>query len=101
MLAATFCLSVFLASPLLAQRSDRAIISGVVTDEQRAALPGASVTIRNEGTGVETTLVTNASGVYTTPPLVLGRYTVSVDLSGFKKAVSPPIDARGRRSGPP
>jgi len=94
-LAATFCLSVFLASPLLAQRSDRAIISGVVSDEQHAALPGASVTIRNESTGVETTLVTNASGVYTTPPLVLGRYTVHVDLSGFKKAVSPPIDLEG------
>ena len=39
-LAATFCLCVFLASPLLAQRSDRAIISGVVTDAQGAAVPG-------------------------------------------------------------
>ena len=100
-LAATFFLSVFLASPLLAQRSDRAIISGVVTDQQGAAVPGATVTVRNEDTGVETTLVTNDAGAYTSPPLVLGRYTVHVDLSGFKKAVSPGILLAGRRQRPP
>src|ERR1700675_1704975 len=38
-----FCLS----SPLLAQRSDRGVIGGVVTDPQAASLPGATVTVRN------------------------------------------------------
>ena len=38
--AATFFLCVFLASPLLAQRADRATISGVVTDEQGAPRAG-------------------------------------------------------------
>src|SRR5918995_2135480 len=85
-LCPVFCL--WVASPLLAQRSDRAIISGVVTDQQGAAVPGATVTVRNEATGVDTVLVTNAAGAYTTPPLVLGRYTVAVELIGFKKAVS-------------
>ena len=74
------CLSVGVSTPLLAQRSDRATISGVVTDAQGAAVPGATVTVRNEDTGVETVLVTNAAGAYTTPPLVLGRYSVTVDL---------------------
>ena len=68
------CLSVGVSTPLLAQRSDRATISGVVTDEQGAPVPGATVTVRNEDTAVETVRVTNASGAYTTPPLVLGRY---------------------------
>ena len=40
LLSLTFCLT----SPLLAQRADRAIISGVVTDPQGAAVPGATVT---------------------------------------------------------
>jgi len=71
---------------LLAQRADRAIISGVVSDEQGSAVPGATVTVRNEATGVDTAVVTNSAGAYTTPPLVLGRYSVSVDLQGFKKA---------------
>ena len=87
-LVATLCLSVCLSSSLLAQRADRAIISGVVTDAQGAAVPGATVTIRNEATGVDTVQVTNDAGAYTTPPLVLGRYSVTVDLTGFKKAVS-------------
>jgi hypothetical protein len=81
-------LSAFLASPVLAQRADRATISGVVTDAQSAPVPGATVTISNEATGVRTVQVTNAAGAYTSPPLVLGRYSVTVDLSGFKKAVS-------------
>src|SRR5512145_180228 len=62
------CIALFgLTSPLHAQRADRAIISGIVTDEQGAAVPGATVTITNEQTGVETVLVTNAAGAYTSP----------------------------------
>ena len=94
-LAATSFLCVFLASPLLAQRADRATISGVVTDNQAAAVPGATVTIKNEDTGVENVLVTNSAGVYTSPPLVLGRYSVTVDLTGFKKMVSSGILLQG------
>ncbi len=92
---ALLCLSFCLSSPLLAQRADRAIISGVVTDAQGAAVPGATVTIRNEATGVNTVQVTNAAGAYTSPPLVLGRYSVTVDLSGFKKGVSSGILLEG------
>ena len=78
-----------------AQRSDRAAISGVITDNTGSAVPGASVTIRNEATGVEVVLTTNESGAYSSPPLVLGRYSVTVDLSGFKKAVSSGILLQG------
>ena len=84
-----------LAVPAEAQRSDRATISGVVTDAQGAGVPGATVTIRNEDTGVETVQVTNDSGAYTPPPLVLGRYTVTVDLQGFKKSVTTGILLQG------
>ena len=75
-------------TPLFAQRSDRAIISGVVTDPQGSAVPGATVTIRNEATGVDTALITNDAGAYTTPPLVLGTYTVKVELQGFSVSES-------------
>ena len=88
-------LSLWASTPVLAQRADRAIISGVVTDAQGAAVPGATVTIRNEATGVNTVQVTNEAGAYTTPPLVLGRYSVTVDLTGFKKAVSSSILLEG------
>lgn len=83
------------SSPLLAQRSDRAIISGVVTDEQGAAVPGATVTIQNEATGVDTVITTNAAGAYTSPPLVLGTYVVTVALEGFTQAQSGDIVLQG------
>ena len=86
---------VWSSSPLLAQRSDRATISGVVTDPQGSAVPGATVTVHNQETGVDTVRVTNEAGAYTTPPLVLGRYVVTVDLEGFKKAVSSEILLEG------
>src|SRR5215213_4232346 len=94
-IATLLSLSFCLASPALAQRADRATISGVVTDPQGSGVPGATVTIRNEGTGVDTVLVTNAAGAYTTPPLVLGRYAITVDLSGFKKVVSSGVLLQG------
>jgi hypothetical protein len=83
------------SSPLLAQRSDRGVIGGVVTDAQAAPLVGATVTVHNEATGVETVLVTNDAGAYTTGPLVLGPYTVKVNLSGFKTAVTSGLNLRG------
>ena len=91
LLSATVCAS----SPAFAQRADRATISGVVIDNQAAAVPGATVTIKNEDTGVETVLVTNSAGAYTSGPLVLGRYSVTVDLTGFKKMVSSGIVLQG------
>ena len=93
--AAIVCLSALASAPVLAQRSDRATLSGVVVDEQGAPVPGASVTVRNEQTGVESVHVTNAAGAYATPPLVLGAYTVSVDLEGFKRAVTSGIRLEG------
>jgi hypothetical protein len=92
---AVLCLALCSSSPVLAQRADRAIISGVVTDGQGSAVPGATVTVHNEATSVDTVLVTNGAGAYTSPPLVLGRYSVTVDLTGFKKAVSSGILLEG------
>src|SRR5580765_7138259 len=94
-MAAMLCLCLGTSSALYAQRSDRATISGVVTDAQGNAVPGATVSIRNDDTGVETLRVTNAAGAYTTPPLVLGLYTVTVDLTGFKKVVASGINLSG------
>ena len=89
------CLSLLLSTPLWAQRSDRAVVSGVVTDAQGAAIPGATVTVANEDTGVEVVLTTNSAGAYSSNPLVLGRYTVKVALQGFKTAVTSGIQLDG------
>jgi hypothetical protein len=75
------------AGSLFAQRADRGIITGVVTDPSGAAVPGANVTIINENTGVQTPVSTTGAGNYGSPPLILGKYTVRVEKEGFKTFV--------------
>jgi hypothetical protein len=61
-------------------------IAGVVTDESKAALPGATVTVKNADTGQSRTLTTDEQGRYRADALVPGRYALTVELSGFRTA---------------
>ena len=74
------------AAPVLAQ-GGRAEINGTVTDAQKAVLPGATVTVTNEATGLTREAVTDAEGRYVIPQLLPGPYTVKADLSGFQQTV--------------
>jgi len=62
-------------------------IVGTATDQSGAVLPGVTVTVTNTATGVSKTVVTNEAGLYTVPFLQPGTYSVSGELSGFKKHV--------------
>ena len=59
-------------------------IQGTVKDPQGAVLPGASVVVRNAGTGATRELTTDASGHYQVLALSPGEYEVSVSLTGFR-----------------
>ena len=82
-----------LANSVQAQRADRGIITGIVTDPTGSAVVGAAVKVHNDGTGVDTVLMTNDAGAYTTPPLVLGTYSITVDHAGFKTALRTGVQA--------
>jgi len=88
-------LNLAFAGVLFGQRADRAIITGVVNDPAGAAVPDATVTIIDEGTGVQTVVATSGTGNYSTPPLVLGTYTVRVEKTGFKTYVRSGIQLMG------
>ena len=78
-----FCL-LFVSIPGFSQTSS-AQISGVVTDQSGALIPGATITIRKADTGVVTTTVTNEAGVYNFRGLQPGSgYSVSAALPGFQ-----------------
>lgn len=62
-------------------------IRGVVTDEQSAVAPGASVSVRNVETNQTRTVVTDAGGRYRVTNLPSGRYEVTVGMSGFATVV--------------
>src|SRR5262245_2135281 len=60
-------------------------IGGRVTDEQGAVVPGVTITLVNQATGVQRTTVTDAEGAYRFPALGPGTYTVHGELLGFSK----------------
>jgi hypothetical protein len=85
LLAALFVLVA--ASSLHAQIVETGVITGVVKDNTGAVIPGAHVTVRNTATGLTTLTSTDAQGIYVTPPLHPGDYTVQVEVAGFSKVV--------------
>src|SRR3954463_3916023 len=80
---------------MLGQRADRATITGLVSDPSGTPVANASVRIVDNNTGVQTPLTTNDSGLYTSPLLVLGTYTVTVEHPGFKSGVQSSIQLAG------
>ncbi len=66
-------------------QTERGSIAGQVTDNTGAILPGTTVTLKNEATGVVQRAKTNSDGNYTFQDLNPGSYTLMVDREGFKK----------------
>ncbi|HKW67304.1 MAG TPA: carboxypeptidase-like regulatory domain-containing protein, partial [Terriglobales bacterium] len=88
LLVAFVCLS--LTAGLWAQK-DTGTIAGAVTDPSGAVLAGAKVLVTDLDRGGAFTTTTNQSGEYVASPLKIGRYTVTVEHSGFKRAISQPV----------
>ena len=61
-------------------------IAGLVRDASGAAIPGATVRIVNEVTGVSLQAVSDEQGAYRTAALGPGAYTVEITLDGFEAA---------------
>jgi hypothetical protein len=80
-------LTVGLLFGLAAQARAQAIqstILGTVKDPTGAVVTGATVTVKNEGTSYERSMVTDESGDYRIAGLGVGSYQVSVTAPGFK-----------------
>lgn len=82
-----------LAVPLAAQDA-RGSIVGRITDASGAVVPGADVRAVNVATGVAASSKTNQAGNYTLPYLVPGIYTVSAEMTGFKRFVRENVQVR-------
>src|SRR5262245_10705334 len=70
-----------------AQGTATSSITGVVVDSGGGFVPGATVTVKSDSTGAESTAVTASNGTFTVPSLNVGSYTVTVSLQGFKTAI--------------
>jgi hypothetical protein len=72
------------ATPLLAQQGTTDI-RGRVIDSQGGALPGVTVTVRNQATGMFRETVSSEDGSFIASSLVPGTYEATASLQGFKK----------------
>jgi carboxypeptidase family protein len=61
-------------------------ISGTVTDASGGAVPGVTVTARNQGTGAVREVVSDEAGRYVLPLLPIGTYTITAAVIGFQTA---------------
>ena len=58
-------------------------VRGIIRDADGGVLPGVSVTLENDDTGVSRTSVSNAVGEYSFSNVQPGTYTLRAELSGF------------------
>jgi outer membrane receptor protein involved in Fe transport len=75
------------SAPALLAQTGTGDIDGRVLDESRAAVPGATVTAKNPGTGLTRSTTSSANGTYHIGSLPAGRYDVTAELSGFSTQV--------------
>jgi outer membrane receptor protein involved in Fe transport len=69
-----------------------AVLTGRAADASGGALPGVTVTVTNNATGVSRTVITETDGTYRTPTVLAGRYTVTAELAGFSTVTVRDLD---------
>jgi hypothetical protein len=87
--------SIFLLAPVaLHAQEARGKITGTVVDANKAAVPGASVSIIDTARGTNVSLTTNDGGLFQAPYLLPGSYQVLVEVAGFKKSIQDGVQVR-------
>jgi len=88
-LAVSFALLVLFSVPLTAQNAE---FAGTVRDASGAVIPGATVSLTNEATGVVLSRKTDGQGIYAFPSIQPGLYDISVSAQGFESETRSGID---------
>src|SRR5580765_1132652 len=73
-----------MATAWLSAQANSGEIDGVVTDAQGGVLPGASISAVHLESGYRLERLSDVSGRFFLAPLPVGRYDISITLSGFR-----------------
>ena len=93
-LAAVALLGAIRSAPVMAQATT-GNLKGTVEDPKGDVIPEASITAKNQDTGVSTAPYRSTKdGVFVIPNLKPGMYTVTVESSNFKRAVYTGVEIR-------
>ena len=74
-------------------------LRGTAVDQQNAALPGVSITVRNQDTGMFRETTSNPDGTYFISGLTPGVYQIRASLSASSHGSASPARRIGARSG--
>src|SRR5256885_8313376 len=77
------CMSLCLSA--VAQSTTDGAVGGTVMDQQKAVVPGATVTVHNNGTNQESTASTDEAGRFRVTHLQPGTYSVTVAAANFSQ----------------
>lgn len=76
--------SILLCAGFVFGQATSGTISGTITDEHGAVVPGAEVFIKNSDTGLERRVESSESGYYRVVGLSPGNYELRIERQGFK-----------------
>ena len=80
-----------LSATVAAAQQGTSELRGRVVDDQGAVLPGVSVTVTNQATGMFRETVSSADGTFIASGLIPGTYRATAELQGFKKFDRPEL----------
>ncbi|MGH9942060.1 MAG: carboxypeptidase regulatory-like domain-containing protein, partial [Pyrinomonadaceae bacterium] len=93
--AAAVALMVCLLTPAALAQTSQTTVRGTVTDQQKAVVPSASVTLVDAATKLSQTVETNDEGFYIFTNVTPGTYSVTAERQGFKRAAVDDVKAEG------
>jgi len=73
-------------------------VTGLATDASGSVVPGTSVTLTNQQTGVKRAVSTNTSGAYSLPDLAPGSYRLLAEAKGFRPLETPAFSVEAYRT---
>src|ERR1700689_738690 len=83
------CVAILALSAIGVTQELAATLTGTVTDPSGAVVPGVTIVVHSDETGVDVrTVTTSSTGSFNITNLPAGRYTVTVANPGFQKFVA-------------
>lgn len=83
---------------LTANAQFKASIQGTITDAMGAVIPGAKITLMNKETGRAVETMSSGEGFYRLAALPPGKYQLTVEREGFKKAALTEIEVKAEEA---
>ena len=84
-LVSAIVMALLMLAPVASAQQGTTELRGRASDSQGGILPGVTVTVRNQDTGMYRETVSGDDGSFIATGLVPGRYEVVAELQGFKK----------------